>query len=208
MLDRKNIIFDLGGVLLDIAPEATLDALRVLGVAERFLTDGLNIRNDILVGLECGAVAPGEMYRAFAESIGKECTFEVCEQIKVAWCAMLGEAKIEKLRTLRTLRERGYKVFLLSNTNAIHWQVIEKKLQTIEGRPLTDYFDGVYLSFRMHACKPDDEIFEKLLAAEGINAEDCLFLDDSRDNCATAASLGIASLLMERNAALPQWLIE
>ena len=58
------------------------------------------------------------------------------------------------------------------------------------------------------ACKPDDDIFEKLLAAEGINAEDCLFLDDSRDNCATAASMGIASLLMERNAALPQWLIE
>ena len=208
MLDRKNIIFDLGGVLLDIAPDATLEALRALGVAERFLTDGLNIRNDILVGLECGAVAPEDMYRAFAGSIGKECTLEVREQIKNAWCAMLGKAKIEKFHTLRALREKGYKVFLLSNTNAIHWEVIEEKLQAIEGRPLTDYFDGVYLSFRMHACKPDDEIFEKLLAAEGINAEDCLFLDDSRDNCATAASLGIASLLMERNAALPQWLIE
>lgn len=208
MLDRENLIFDLGGVLLDIDPNATLDALRNLGVAERFLTDGLNIRNDILVGLERGCVSPEEMYCAIAGSMGKVCTTEVREQIRTAWCAMLGEAKIEKFRTLRSLREKGYKVFLLSNTNAIHWEAIEKKLRAIEGRPLTDYFDEVYLSFEMNVCKPDDEIFEKLLAAEGINAEDCLFLDDSRDNCATAASLGIASLLMERNAALPQWLIE
>ena len=208
MLDRKNIIFDLGGVLLDITPNDTLDALRSLGVAERFLTDGLNIRNDILLGLERGSVSPEDMYCAFAESMGKECTPEVREQIKSAWCAMLGEAKIEKFRTLRSLRERGYRVLLLSNTNAVHWQAIEEKLKGIEGRPLTDYFDGVYLSFEMNACKPDDEIFEKLLAVEGINAEECLFLDDSRDNCATAASMGIASLLMERNAALPQWLIE
>ena len=208
MLDRKNIIFDLGGVLLDIAPNDTLDALKELGVAEHFLTDGLNIRNDILQGLERGSVSPEEMYRAFAESMGEECTPEACERIKNAWCAMLGEAKIEKFRALRALRERGYRVLLLSNTNAVHWQAIKEKLKSIEGRPLTDYFDRVYLSFEMHACKPDDEIFEQLLAAEGINAEDCLFLDDSRDNCATAASLGIASLLMERNAALPQRLIE
>ena len=208
MLDKENIIFDLGGVLLDIAPDATLEALRALGVAERFLTDGLNVRNELLQGLECGIVSPEEMYCTVAESMGVECSPAVRERIKAAWCAMLGEAAIEKFRTLRILRERGHKVFLLSNTNVIHWEAIEKKLRAIDGRPLEDYFDGMYLSFRMHICKPDDEIFKKLLAAEGINAEDCLFLDDSRDNCATAASLGIASLLMERNAPLPQWLIE
>ncbi|MBE6302468.1 MAG: HAD family phosphatase [Bacteroidales bacterium] len=208
MLDRKNIIFDLGGVLLDIVPEATLDALRNLGVGEHLLTDGLNVRNELLQGLECGIVSPEEMYCAIAESMGVVCSPAVRERIKAAWCAMLGEAAIEKFRCLRALRKRGYKVFLLSNTNVIHWEAIEKKLRAIEGRQLTDYFDRVYLSFEMHACKPDDEIFKKLLVAEGINAEDCLFLDDSRDNCATAASLGIASLLMERNAPLPQWLIE
>ncbi len=208
MLDRKNLIFDLGGVLLNIVPEATLDALRHLGVSEHLLTDGLNLRNELLQGLECGNVSPDNMYRVFAESMGKECTPSVCEQIKAAWCAMLGEAAPEKFRRLRILREKGYKVFLLSNTNAVHWEVVEKKLTAIEGRPLTDYFDGVYLSFKMHACKPEVAIFEQLLASESIDAADCVFFDDSHDNCAAAASLGIESHIMVRNACLPQWLME
>lgn len=208
MLDRKNIIFDLGGVLLDIVPEATLDALRNLGVGERFLTDGLNVRNELLQGLERGSVSPEEMYRTIAESMGVDCSSAVRERIKAAWCAMLGEAAIEKFRCLRDLRKRGYKVFLLSNTNAVHWEVIEERLKALEGRLPEDYFDGVYLSFKMHVCKPDVAIFEQLLAAEEINADDCMFLDDSHDNCAAASSLGIAVQVMERNASLPQWLIE
>lgn len=208
MLDRKNIIFDLGGVLLDIVPEATLDALRNLGVGEHLLTDGLNVRNELLQGLECGSVSPEEMYCTVAELMGVVCSPAVRERIKAAWCAMLGEAAIEKFRYLRDLRKRGYKVFLLSNTNAVHWEVIEERLKALEERPIEDYFDGVYLSFKMHACKPEIAIFEQLLATEGINADDCLFLDDSRDNCAAASSLGIAAHVMERNAALPQWLIE
>ena len=208
MLDRKNLIFDLGGVLLDITPEATLTALKALGVGERFLTDGFNLRNEMLHGLECGFVAPEQMYAALAESMGVECSSEACKSIKAAWCAMLGNFAVEKLRCLRDLRARGYRVFLLSNTNVIHWEVIDKRLRAAEGREPADYFDGVYLSFEMHACKPDAAIFEQLLAAEGIDAKEAMFFDDSRDNCAAAASLGIAAHVMERNGSLPEWLKE
>ena len=208
MLDRKNLIFDLGGVLLDITPEATLAALKALGVDERFLTDGFNLRNEMLHGLECGLVAPEQMYAALAESMGVECSPEACKEIKDAWCAILGDFAVEKLRCLRNLRSRGYRVFLLSNTNAIHWEVIKEKLRAAEGRELVDYFDGVYLSFEMHACKPDAAIFEQLLDAERIDAVEAMFFDDSRENCAAAASLGIAAYVMERNGRLPEWLTE
>ena len=208
MLDRKNLIFDLGGVLLDITPEATLTALKALGVGERFLTDGFNLRNEMLHGLECGFVTPEQMYAALAESMGVECSSEACKSIKAAWCAMLGNFAVEKLRCLRDLRARGYRVFLLSNTNAIHWEVIDKRLRAAEGREPADYFDGVYLSFEMHACKPNAAIFEQLLTAEGIDAKEAMFFDDSRDNCAAAASLGIAAHVMERNGSLPEWLKE
>lgn len=208
MLDRKNLIFDLGGVLLDIAPEATLAALKALGVDERFLTDGFNLRNEMLHGLECGLVAPEQMYAVLAESMGVECSPEVCKSIKAAWCAILGDFAVEKLRCLRDLRARGYRVFLLSNTNAIHWEVIKEKLRAAEGREPVDYFDGVYLSFEMHACKPDVAIFEQLLDAERIEAAEAMFFDDSRENCAAAASLGIATYVMERNGRLPEWLTE
>ena len=208
MLDRKNLIFDLGGVLLDITPDATLAALKALGVGEKFLTDGFKLRNEMLHGLECGSVSPDEMYAALAESMGVECTQEVRERIKAAWCAMLGEFAIEKLHCLRDLRNRGYKVFLLSNTNAIHWEAIVKKLTAAEGRTSADYFDRVYLSFEMHACKPNAAIFEQLLAAEKIDADDAVFFDDSQENCNAAASLGIATFVMERNGRLPEWLID
>lgn len=208
MLDRKNLIFDLGGVLLDITPEATLAALKALGVDERFLTDGFNLRNEMLHGLECGLVAPEQMYATLAESMSMECSPEACKEIKDAWCAILGDFAVEKLRCLRNLRSRGYRVFLLSNTNAIHWEVIKEKLRAAEGRELVDYFDGVYLSFEMHACKPDAAIFEQLLDAERIDAAEAMFFDDSRENCAAAASLGIATYVMERNGRLPEWLTE
>lgn len=208
MLDRKNLIFDLGGVLLDITPEATLAALKALGVDERFLTDGFNLRNEMLHGLECGLVAPEQMYAALAESMSVECSPEACKEIKDAWCAILGDFAVEKLRCLRNLRSRGYRVFLLSNTNAIHWEVIKEKLRAAEGREFVDYFDGVYLSFEMHACKPDAAIFEQLLDAERIDAVEAMFFDDSRENCAAAASLGIAAYVMERNGRLPEWLTE
>lgn len=106
------------------------------------------------------------------------------------------------------LRKQGYKVFLLSNTNAIHWEVIERIIASVEGGKIDDYFDGIYLSFEMQCCKPDKAIFEKLLAKEELAAEDCIFFDDSQENCAAAASLGIAAHLITRNAPWPQWLIK
>ena len=60
----------------------------------------------------------------------------------------------------------------------------------------------------MHACKPDVAIFKQLLEAEGIETAEAMFFDDSRDNCASAASLGIAAHVMERNGCLPEWLTE
>ena len=207
-LDKKNLIFDLGGVLLNINPRATADALAAMGVGQSLITDGFNMVNPILRGLECGTVSADELCSAVAASMGVECTPAVQQRIKDAWCSMLCDAPIEKFRRLRSLREQGYKVFLLSNTNAIHWQVIEEIVRGVEGCPLKGYFDGVYLSFEMHCCKPDVAIFEQLLASEGIAAADSMFFDDSSENCSAAASLGITACVMERNAAWPQWLID
>ena len=208
MLDRKNLIFDLGGVLLNIAPRATADALTAMGVDKSLITDGLNLVNPLLRGLECGTVTPKEIYTTVAASMGAELTPALAQSIKEAWCSMLRDAPAEKFQRLKMLRKKGYKVFLLSNTNAIHWEVIERIISAVEGGTVNDYFDGVYLSFEMQCCKPDRMIFEKLLAMEGIVAKDCIFFDDSQENCAAAASLGIAAHLMTRNAPWPQWLFE
>ena len=208
MLDRKNLIFDLGGVLLNIDPRATAEALAAMGVGKSLITDGLNLVNPLLRGLECGTVTPEDIYTAVAATMGAEATPSLAQSIKEAWCSMLKDAPVEKFQRLRMLRKQGYKVFLLSNTNAIHWEVIERIIASVEGGKIDDYFDGIYLSFEMQCCKPDKAIFEKLLAKEELAAEDCIFFDDSQENCAAAASLGIAAHLITRNAPWPQWLIK
>jgi putative hydrolase of the HAD superfamily len=206
MIDRKYLIFDLGGVLLDIFPPATAEALAALGVREEHITDGLTLENPLLHSIECGNSTREELFAAIAESIGKELTPSLAEEIRAAWCALLGTAPAWKFARLRALHEKGYKIFLLSNTNAIHWETITKIVTAAEGKQLEEYFDGVYLSFEMHCRKPDVAIFEQLLQAEGIAAEEAVFFDDSSENCNAAASIGIESHLMERNGNWPDWL--
>ena len=152
MIDRKYLIFDLGGVLLDIFPPATAEALAALGVREEHITDGLTLENPLLHSIECGNSTREELFAAIAESMGRELTPSLAEEIRAAWCALLGAAPAWKFARLRALREKGYKIFLLSNTNAIHWETITKIVAAAEGKQLEEYFDGVYLSFEMHCC--------------------------------------------------------
>lgn len=206
MLDKKNLIFDLGGVLLDIDPAATISAMEAIGVKKTLISDGLNLKNSILLDFEKGLLSSEELCKYIASSMGRVCNEELFVKIRQAWCAMLCNVSEEKFRCLHKLREKGYKVYLLSNTNTIHWNVVKQKIYSIENRTLDYYFDNVYLSFEMHCCKPDTAIFEKLLAKENIIPNDALFFDDSLENCNAAASLGIKAQIMERNATWPQWL--
>lgn len=206
MIDRKNLIFDLGGVLLDIFPPATAEALAALGVSKELITDGLTLENPLLHSMECGDSTPKELYTAIAASMGKELTPQLAEEIRSAWCALLGTTPAWKLAQLRALREKGYRIILLSNTNAIHWEEVTKIVADSEGIQLEEYFDGVYLSFEMHCRKPDTKIFSRLLDAEGIAAEEAAFFDDSAENCDAAASLGIEAHLMPRNGEWPDLL--
>ena len=101
MLDRKNLIFDLGGVLLNIAPRATAEALATMGVDNSLITDGLNLVNPLLRGLECGIVTPEEIYTAAVASMGAELTPALAQSIKEAWCSMLRDAPAEKEKPAR-----------------------------------------------------------------------------------------------------------
>ena len=116
------------------------------------------------------------------------------------WNAMLGKYDPGKFCTIEELRERGYRVVLLSNTNDGHWGEIERKFQATMGRPLSSYFDALYLSYHMHRRKPEPEIFRALLDAEGVEPAETLFFDDSAENCDAARALGMGAVLMERNA--------
>ena len=97
----------------------------------------------------------------------------------------------EKKRRLLDLRVRGHRVFLLSNTNSIHWDYCVEQLFPYKNYGVADYFERIFLSQEMHLQKPDAEIFNEVLRQTGIRAEDSIFIDDLPENCEAARSVGI-----------------
>lgn len=207
MTGKKNIIFDLGGVLLDIDAEAAFRALAALGMSPSLLNEAACLNDDVMQRFETGQATSYEMFAYVASLLSPVAGMYPADilrnKIEQAWCAMLGNIDIEKMHRLLQLRSAGYKVFLLSNTNETHWQVVENKILALEGRPLSEYFDKCYLSYKMGLRKPSPAIFEALLADAGILAGESIFFDDSQENCDAAASVGIEVVHVERNAPLP-----
>lgn len=201
MLENKKIlIFDLGGVLIDLHVERSFAALVAMGVDASILTERNCLINEYMMRYDRGDITTEEMFSYIASQLpAVECAVEQRNRIAEAWNMMLGEYAPYKFHRLRELRARGYRIVMLSNTNDGHWDAIERLFEATMGEPLQAFFDALYLSYRMHRRKPEPEIFLDLLAAEGADAADCLFFDDSAENCAAARSVGIEAVLMERN---------
>lgn len=202
ILKKKNLIFDLGGVLLDIHPSLTFSAFAELGVAGDMLTETHSLANNAMQNFEMGKISFSDIVAYIATLLPPAArdADDLPARVLDAWCALLGDAVREKWERIRALRASGHKIYLLSNTNEAHWSVISQKIEALEGRTVDSYFDGVFLSYKMNMCKPSEEIFRRLLADAGIEAADTLFFDDSADNCAAAGRVGIEPVLVERNS--------
>ena len=112
------------------------------------------------------------------------------EEIDALWNAMLLEIPREKLELILDLRGK-YMVYLLSNTNSIHWDYVCKNAFNYRGFRVNDYFEETFLSYEMHLAKPDKAIYEKVLQDANLLAEETLFIDDSEANCKAAEEVGI-----------------
>lgn len=203
-IDKKNIVFDLGGILLDIHPQRTFEAFAALGVDRAVLSEAYTLSNSTMMGYEMGLISTEELYSfitALLPEQAKEMPADALQaRIRDAWRALIGELPLYKWQRLARLRKQGHKLFLLSNTNALHWEQIARNIEQIEGKRVEEYFDRVFLSYEMHRCKPDKDIFVQMLQEGGLQAGDTLFFDDSADNCAAARSVGIDAVLVERNS--------
>ena len=129
----------------------------------------------------------------FRDSIRGQITQEVTdEQIDAAWNSFLVDIPRFKLDMLLKLREK-YVVYLLSNTNEIHWQWSCLHAFRYKTFRAEDFFEHIYLSYEMKMAKPDADIFQKVLDETGILPNETLFIDDSEANCRTAEALGIST---------------
>lgn len=194
----KNIAFDFGGVLFDLSWEGAVASFRQIGLkdAEERL-DRFHQRG-VFEELESGTITPVAFRAELEQLCGRSLTHE---QVLRAWLGYVGAPVDEgKLLFLDELRDRGFRTFLLSNTNPFVQSWAESAAFSPAGRPLSSYLEKCYTSYEVGVMKPDPGIFLFMLSDAGIQPGETLFLDDSTANVAAAADLGIQTMLVERNA--------
>ena len=188
----RTIVFDLGGVLIDYDREACVKKFRELGFDNAEELIGPYSTAGCLLKLESGAIDREEFYKELMQSAPRPITVG---QINEAMYSFMLDIPEYKLDMLTDLRNRGYLLFMLSNTNPILMSLIKEQRFTIQGKTIDDYFDQLFLSYEMKAVKPHPEIFRQMIADTGIRPEESLFIDDSAANIETGKALGFDTYL-------------
>lgn len=186
----ENVVFDLGGVVIDLDRDRAVEALSGLGLKDADAMLGLYRQEEPFLGLETGRVTAGE----FFDMIRRECPGADDRAITEAFNRFLVGIPNARLEMLRRLRMAGFRVFALSNTNPVMYNSWIAEAFRAEGGNINDYFDGVVASFQELTCKPDPAIFITVLRRYGLEPGSTLMLDDSDANCRAAAGVGMNAL--------------
>jgi HAD superfamily hydrolase (TIGR01509 family) len=186
----KNILFDLGGVILDINVQATLKRFYELGFPADLMQFPNSMTTDLYFKYETGKLNTEEFRNAIRERAGVEMTDQAFDE---AWNAMLVRFPEERISLLRVLSTR-YNLYMLSNTSALHVGVFEKMYLDVAGEPIQRVFKKLYYSHEIGWHKPDHEAWEHVIKDAGIKAEETLFLDDNIHNIKASQELGFQAI--------------
>lgn len=196
MGEIKNIVFDLGGVIINLDIPRTISEFNKLST-KPFESIYTQLQQSPIFDLfDKGQISESDFFLQLKDHLKEGVTDT---QMKEAWNAMLLDFPIHRLQLLSTLKS-NYRVFLLSNTNETHIAQLESDLYKKHGyRNLEPFFEKVYYSCRIGMRKPDSEIFEFVLNQNNLNAHETIFIDDSPQHVAGAIKTGIQSYLLPRD---------
>ena len=188
-----HLLFDFGGVLINIDYQRTVAALRGLSRAGQHVEFAQAAQAEVFDLFETGHLAPADFRAALRSRYALEATDE---EIDAAWCAMLLDVPAERLAYLAALRRAGHQTALLSNTNHLHIAEINRRLAAQYGlhHGIADCLDRVFYSQEVGLRKPGAAIFEHALREMNWRPEDVLFIEDSPQHLATARRLGLRVL--------------
>ena len=184
----KNIIFDLGNVIIDIEPALTSQAFARLA-SQKEQVEGWQLIEHFK-DYEKGLVSDDEFRNLVRISLNRPDLAH--EHIDEAWNALLldiGQARVDLLLTLK----KHFRTFALSNTNAIHIRHVNRILNqtTRYAMPLESLFEKAYYSHDLKLSKPDPRIYKQVLEQEKLVPHETLFIDDRIENTEAAAHLGM-----------------
>jgi putative hydrolase of the HAD superfamily len=176
----NTIIFDFGDVFINLDKQATVDALQNLG-----LTEWNEDLNQLNMQFETGKISRDEFIGGIQKHIPNAST----EEIVTAWSAILLDFPLYRLEFLQMLSTK-YRLFLLSNTDAIHIDTFEQNNGSSFYGDFYKCFEKVYFSFEIEMRKPNSEIFSYVLNEHDLQAKRTLFVDDKKENTDAALALG------------------
>ena len=190
----KNIIFDLGGVIMNIDFKKTENAFADLGFTDfkQYMTQ-FHI-TPFFEEYETGKIDDADFVKGIQQIAGKPITEQ---EIIAAWNALLLDFPLERIGLLERLKKR-YRIFLLSNTNSLHYTAFQQTLHALTGKMLEDIFEKTYFSHTSHVRKPNAAIYQMVLDENNLNPAETLFIDDTASNFSGAEEAGIQTFHLQK----------
>ncbi len=184
----RCILFDLGGVVITIDQDQAVKRFKEIGLKDAEKRLDPYTQTGIFGDLEAGAISAEQFRVELSKLVGRELTFQEC---RYAWTGYCKEVPQRNLETLLKLREQGYRIVLLSNTNPYMMDWALSNDFDGDGHTLKYYFDELYMSFQVKLMKPNDLFYRHVLRKEKLFPQECLFVDDGPRNVAAASQMGI-----------------
>jgi len=184
----KNIIFDLGHVLLNLDFDASIKAFQKLGFQQDVLNRQQAYADPVFYNLEIGKITPEEFRIRAREIINNPNATD--QQIDDAWYAMIVDIPANRVKILQELGKK-YDVYLYSNTNKIHIERLLPEFKTQHGIDFESLFKNVFYSYKIHDRKPEISSYEKVITQSGVNPEETIFIDDLEKNIVAAEKAGL-----------------
>ncbi len=186
--DFPNIIFDLGGVIINIATHRTIDEFSQLIGDKPFDIKSRIESSDIFMELEKGTITEDEFYKHVCELLETKISWSDFEK---AWNAMIGDLPVQRLEKLEEIA-KNHRIFLLSNTNSIHLRRVAEVVKEAVSRDSIDqYFEKVYYSNHIGLRKPNTDIYDFVVKTHKLNPAETIFLDDNVHNLEGAIKAGL-----------------
>lgn len=187
----RNIVFDYGGVIINSSVQNAIEHFEKIGLKDAKNYFSSYKQEGIFGELEAGKIGGDEFREKLGELCGKPITFE---EAVYGWQGYYTSIDLRKLDYIMDLRAKGYKAYVLSNTNEFMMSWANSPAFTERKQPLSFYFDKLYLSYQCKAMKPEAEIFDIMLKDSGTSALESVFIDDGMVNTIYAARRGFTTL--------------
>lgn len=192
----KAIVFDYGGVIINIDYQATIDAFNQLGTIEFEELYSQASQSNLFNQIETGQISGQYFINQILDYLPPGTS---PNRVVSAWNQMIQDVPVERVELLLRLKKEGYKIILLSNTNEIHIELANRRWALASNQSPEEIFDSVYYSHEVKMRKPNSEIFEFVCSEHQLKPSEVLFIDDSIQHIQGAKSIGINAIHLTGN---------